>query len=261
MQLETVGEVIRVLRSRLSVEQVELARACGWRDASAVSRIETDRVRPTRRTLAKLAENLADPDVTGTPEEVQAWLFLAAGILPTPAEVDELEDHLPAIDSWPQPAAILDFGWYLWRANALLRKLAGIPDNFVGRHALEMFFQENGSIRRHFDDRWEAAALRAVTFFRAETDRRNTQRWYKKTLSKLNELPDFRRIYGLAGKEKRKEKEQVEVYQRASTQTQNGTLAVLRLTLRADPRLTLAHIIPEDVESTRSLRQQGFLLD
>jgi transcriptional regulator with XRE-family HTH domain len=259
MQLETVGEVIRVLRSRLSVEQVELARACGWRDASAVSRIETDRVRPTRRTLAKLAENLSDPAVTGTVEEVQAWLFLAAGVLPTPSEVDQVEDHLPAIDSWPQPAAILDFAWYLWRANPLLRKMAGIPDNFVGRHALEMFFQENGSMRRHFGDRWEAAALRAVTFFRAETDRRNTQRWYKKTLSKLNELPDFRRIWALAAKEKGKE--QAEIYQRTRTETSIGTIAVLRLTLRADPRLTLVHIIPEDVEGTRSLRQQGFLLD
>ena len=56
MQLETVGEIVRVLRSRLDLEQVELARACGWRDASAVSRIETDRIHPTRRTLLKLAE-------------------------------------------------------------------------------------------------------------------------------------------------------------------------------------------------------------
>src|ERR1051325_11655209 len=112
MQLETVGEIVRTLRSRRDLEQVELARACGWRDASAVSRIETDRIRPTRRTLLKLAENLADPAVTGTAKEIRAWLFLAAGILPTASEVDELVLQIPDLESWQYPASVMDFGWH-----------------------------------------------------------------------------------------------------------------------------------------------------
>src|SRR6266542_5407852 len=128
MQLETVEEIVRVLRSRLDLEQVELARACGWRDASAVSRIETDRIHPTRRTLLKLAENLSDPNVTGTDKEIRAWLFLAAGILPTVREVEELGSQIPSIEGWPQPATVMDFGWTLWRANERFREALGVPD-------------------------------------------------------------------------------------------------------------------------------------
>src|SRR5438445_12014885 len=141
MQLETVGEIARVVRSRLGLEQVELARACGWRDASAVSRIETDRIHPTRRTLLKLADNLARPAVTGSPSEVRAWLFLAAGILPTAREVDELGDKIPDIDGLPHPASILDFGWYLWRANEWMVKGVGLPERHIGRHYVEMYFE------------------------------------------------------------------------------------------------------------------------
>ena len=148
MQLETVGEIVRVLRSRLDLEQVELARACGWRDASAVSRIETDRIHPTRRTLLKLAENLSRPDVTGTPAEVRAWLFLAAGILPTAREVDELGDRLPDIESLPHPASIMDFGWYVWRTNEWLRKGAGLPEKLVGRNYVEVWCSTSATRRR-----------------------------------------------------------------------------------------------------------------
>src|SRR5207247_1583867 len=99
LQLETVGEIVRLLRTRRNLEQIELAQACGWRDASAVSRIETDRIRPTRRTLVKLADSLAG-DETGERHELRSWLFLAAGILPAREEIEALGVAIPAIESW-----------------------------------------------------------------------------------------------------------------------------------------------------------------
>ena len=65
------------------------------------------------------------PNVTGTDKEIRAWLFLAAGILPTMREVEELGSQIPSIEGWPQPATVMDFGWTLWRANERRLRLAG----------------------------------------------------------------------------------------------------------------------------------------
>ncbi|MGZ4105282.1 MAG: MmyB family transcriptional regulator [Actinomycetota bacterium] len=254
MQLETVGEIVRVLRSRLGLEQVELARACGWRDASAVSRIETDRVHPTRRTLLKLAENLADPAVTGTPAEIRAWLFLAAGVLPTAREIEELADRIPPIESYPQPAAVMDFGWHLWRANNLMRRGVGLPERYVGRNYVEMFFEPGGSIRTHFGEAWEPVAGVLIAEFRRDTIRRTDQRWYTKLLAKLRDLPDFQRIWDAQTPQIKED-----IFNWLQTSALGGTIGAVRSHLTADPRLTIGQLIPEDADGRDSMVKFGGL--
>jgi len=254
MQLETVGEIVRVLRSRLGLEQVELARACGWRDASAVSRIETDRIRPTRRTLLKLADNLADPEVTGTAAEVRAWLFLAAGILPTAREADELADRFPDLENLPHPASILDFGWYMWRANVWQRKGAGLPERYIGRNYVEMFFEEDGSIRNHFGDLWPDLAQVLVGQFRDDTARRREQRWFGKLLAKLRELPDFDAMWHNASEEP------PSVIGWTHTSVDGGKVGAVRSPLMADPRFIVGQILPEDPDGHDQMVKLGGLL-
>jgi transcriptional regulator with XRE-family HTH domain len=253
MQLETVGEIVRVLRSRLDLEQVELARACGWKDASAVSRIETDRIRPTRRTLLKLAENLADPAITGTPAEVRAWLFLAAGILPTAREVDELGARLPNIEDLPHPASVTDFGWYVWRTNEWLRKGAGLPEKHIGRNLVEMFFEEKGSVRRHFGDLWPHMASVLVAQFREDTAHRSEQRWFGKLLATLRPLPDFDEIWQSA------KEADVNAFGWWHASVEGGMIGAVRSQLTADPRLIVGHIVPEDHDGQNQMLKLGGL--
>jgi len=253
MQLETVGEIVRVLRSRLDLEQIELARACGWKDASAVSRIETDRIRPTRRTLLKLAENLADPSVTGTVTEVRAWLFLAAGILPTAREVDELGDRIPDIESLPHPASVMDFGWYVWRTNEWLRKGAGLPDRHIGRNYVELWFEPESSVRRHFGSLWFELASVLVSQFREDTARRSEQRWFGKLLTTLRTLPDFEEIWNNASSEA------VSAFGWSHTSLEGGMIGAVRSPLTADPRLIVGHIVPEDPDGRNQMLKLGGL--
>jgi transcriptional regulator with XRE-family HTH domain len=253
MQLETVGEIVRVLRSRLDLEQVELARACGWRDASAVSRIETDRIRPTRRTLLKLAEHLADPAITGTPQEVRAWLFLAAGILPTAREVDELGSKIPDIENLPHPASVMDFGWYVWRTNEWLRKGAGLPEKHIGRNYVEVWFEANSSVRQHFGNLWYELASVLVGQFREDTVNRCEQRWFEKLLATLRPLPDFEEIW------KNASSEDVNAFGWTHTSLEGGMIGAVRSQLTADPRLIVGHIVPEDPDGRDRMLKHGGL--
>ena len=254
MQLETVGEIVRVLRSRLDLEQVELARACGWRDASAVSRIETDRIKPTRRTLLKLADNLADPAVTGTAAEVRAWLFLAAGILPTAREVDELGERLPDIEKLPHPASIMDFGWNLWRANEWFRKGLGIPERHIGRNYMEMVFEENSSVRKQFGDVWSTLAPLVVADFRQDTAHRSEQRWFGKLLATLRTLPDFEELWNTTtGRE-------ADAIGWSHTSFEGGMVGAVRSHLTADPRFIVGQILPEDTDGREQMLKYGALL-
>lgn len=243
---------MRVLRSRRHLEQVELARSCGWRDASAVSRIETDRIRPTRRTLVRLAESLADPAVTGSAENVRAWLFYAAGILPTGEELTALGPDIPDIDAWSQPAVVIDFGWTIWRANPLFRTMLGLPDDVAGRNLLDLFFETNGSIRTHLGDRWERSAAATLRQFRSENDRKSHQRWYRGVVARLERSPDFRRLWDQATVN-----EPEQVSQRFRQTTSIGTFALLRMPLNVDPRLSLMHLVPEDAEAVRALHERA----
>ncbi len=254
MQLETVGEIVRVLRSRLGLEQVELARACGWRDASAVSRIETDRIHPTRRTLLKLSENLAKPDVTGTPAEVRATLFLGAGILPTAREVDDLGEKIPDIAGWSYPASVMDFGWYLWRTNDLFARGLGLPAKHVGRNYLEMFFEEGGSVRKQFGDLWYDLAQVSVSTFRADCEPRTGQRWFAKLRATLASLPDFDRMWEKAdaGAES--------VWGWSSTSVDGGKVGGVRARLTADPRLMVGQLLPDDEAGREQMLKYGALL-
>lgn len=254
MQLETVGEIVRVLRSRLGLEQVELARACGWRDASAVSRIETDRIHPTRRTLLKLAENLAKPDVTGTPAEVRAWLFLAAGILPTAREVDELGDKIPDIENWTHPASVMDFGWHLWRTNEWFVKGIGLPEKNLGRNYVEMFFEDDGPVRKQFGPIWYDLAPILVSQFRGDTERRSRQRWFVKLHARLCALPDFEKMWNESGDPP----ESVFGWTHASVD--GGAVGAVRSHLMADPRLIVGQILPEDSDGREQMLKYGALL-
>lgn len=254
MQLETVGEIVRVLRSRLGLEQVELARACGWRDASAVSRIETDRIHPTRRTLLKLADNLSKPDVTGTPSEVRAWLFLAAGILPTAREVDELGDKLPDIENWAHPASVLDFGWHLWRTNEWFARGIGLPDKHIGRNYVEMFFEPDGPVRKQFGDIWGDLARVLVSQFRNDNQRRSEQRWFVKLFARLVALPDFERMWNEASGE------DASVFGWTHASVDGGAVGAVRSHLMADPRLIVGQILPEDSDGREQMLKYGALL-
>jgi transcriptional regulator with XRE-family HTH domain len=254
MQLETVGEIVRVLRSRLGVDQVELARACGWHDASPLSRIEKDHIHPTRRTLLKLAENLADPSVTGTPTEVQGWLFLAAGILPTAREVDELGDKIPDIDNLPHPAWVRDFGWFLWRSNEWFTKGMGLPERHIGRNYLEMFFEAGGSVRKHLGDLWETLAPSLVAHFRQDTARRCEQRWYGRLLVTLRTLPDFEEFWNTPpGRDE-------DVFGWSHTSLDGGMVETMHSRLRADPRLIMRQIVPENSTGRTQMLKYGALI-
>jgi len=254
MQLETVGEIVRVLRSRLGLEQVELARACGWRDASAVSRIETDRIHPTRRTLLKLAENLSRPDVTGTPAEVRAWLFLAAGILPTAREVDELGDRIPDLDGLPHPASVMDFGWYVWRTNEWMVKGIGLPEKHIGRNYVELWFEQDSSVRAHFGEIWFDLAPVLVSQFYSDNIRRSNQRWFKKLHATLCALPDFEKLWnGVDANEQ-------SVFGWSHTSVDGGMVGAVRSPLTADPRLIVGQILPDDPAGRDQMLKFGGLL-
>lgn len=242
MQLRSVGEIVRVLRGRRHLEQLELARACGWRDASAVSRIETDRISPTRRTLLRLAENLADEATTGSVDEVRAWLFNAAGILPTKEDVERISDLLPAIEAWNQPALVIDFAWYVWRANTAYTRWLGFPPDYEGKNLLQLLFGD--AVRAHLDGLWERAVSETVMLFRMDTEHRRDQRWYRTLLDTLSGDPDFARIWE----------------QTAHTEPSGSmdgrapaSISILRLTLTAEPRLSLAQCLPDDQQTTQLL--------
>jgi transcriptional regulator with XRE-family HTH domain len=251
MQLETIGEIIRVLRSRLGIEQVELARACGWQDGSPVSRIEKNRIHPTRRTLIKLAENLAYPSITGTFHEVRGWLFLAAGILPTAREVDALGDRIPAVDSLWHPATVIDFGWYVWRANEWFAKGLGLPDRHIGRNYLEMFFEDGGSVRRQLGELWPAFATILIEQFREETVRRREQRWFVTLMATLRTLPDFENIWNNAGRLSEGG------FGWSQAPVDGGLIGTIRSHMAADPRFIVGQIVPQDVAGRNLMSEYG----
>lgn len=245
MQLETVGEIVRLLRSRRRLEQVELARACGWRDASAVSRIETDRVSPTRRTLLKLSESLAH-ESTASFEEVRSWLFLAAGILPTREDVAAIASALPAIEGWSQPAVVMDFGWNIWRANSYFLRWSGIPADHVGRNMVTLLFSE--PVRAYLGTAWEIAGRELIAQFRAETVRRTEQRWHRALITLMNLDPDFARFW-----HETPVPEARGLYLRERPSKILGNISIIRLTLTADPRLTLTQMVPEDPLAAKNI--------
>ncbi len=238
MQLQTVGEIVRLLRTRRDLEQIELARACGWRDASAVSRIETDRIAPTRRTLIKLADNLGDGVVNGSSDDVRAWLFLAAGILPTADDIARVSESIPAIEGWAQPALVLDFGWNVWRANHPIISWLALPPDFVGSNLLEIMFGD--TVRAHLGSWWTSAAVEALRQFRGETDNRRDQRWHRALLARLNADRRFAELWDAAVPT-----EPNELSLRTRESPNMDPVSIIRITLAGDPRLTLAQIVPE----------------
>jgi len=203
----------------------------------------------------KLADNLARPDVTGTPSEVRAWLFLAAGILPTAREVDELGDKIPDIDGLPHPASIMDFGWYLWRANEWMVKGVGLPERHIGRHYVEMYFEEGGSIRAHLGGLWPELAPVLVAQFRDETVRRTEQRWFRKIHAHLCTLPDFERMWSTATESPSG------AYGWSRTPVEGGIIGAVRAPLTADPRLIVGQIVPEDSDGREQMLRFGAILD
>jgi transcriptional regulator with XRE-family HTH domain len=245
MELQTVGEIVRLLRGRRDMEQIALARACGWRDASAVSRIETDRIAPTRRTLLKLAESLAG-DVNGSATEVRAWLFLAAGILPTREEVAAMQGAIPAIESWTQPALVMDLGWQVWRANPVFIHLLGFPPGFEGTNLLELIFGD--AVRDHLGPSWRRAAAEALKQFRGETDHRAAQRWRRHLLADLQADADFKQLWNDCAPP-----DPNEIALRTRYSASMGSISMIRLTLAADPRLSIAQIVPEDQKAVQAL--------
>lgn len=251
MQLETVGEIVRVLRSRIGFEQVQLARLCGWRDASPVSRIEKGRIRPTRRTLMKLAENLAHPPTTGTSSELRGWLFLAAGILPTANEVDNPREALPDIDTLPHPAWVRDFGWHLWRSNQWFNQAIGLPERHIGRNYLEMFFEDGSSIRKHLGEMWYSMAPPLVAHFLQDIARFSGRRWYRELLDRLLELPDFPQYCHT----------QPDIMAEASgwyhTVLEGGKVGSLQFHLSTDSRLIVHQVIAEDLKGMKVMSQLG----
>jgi transcriptional regulator with XRE-family HTH domain len=255
MELETVGEMVRALRSRLGLDQVELARACGWADASPVSRIEKDHIHPTRRTLLKLAEHLADPLVTGTPDEIRRWLFLAAGILPTAREVDELGDKIPDIDSLPHPAWVRDFGWNLWRSNERFTKGIGLPARHIGRNYMEMFFEDGGSVRQHLGDLWGSLAPGLVAYFRRDTAHHCERRWFVKLVAILHTVPDFETFWDTS------EVPGEDVFGWSHTSLDDGVVSTMHSRLTADPRLIIRQITPDDPDGRKQMLKYGALLD
>jgi hypothetical protein len=201
----------------------------------------------------KLAENLADPSVTGTVAEVRAWLFLAAGILPTAREVDELGDRIPNIEDLPHPASVMDFGWNVWRTNEWLRKGAGLPEKHIGRNYVEVWFEEGSSVRKHFGSLWLDFASVLVSQFREDTARRSEQRWFGKLLTTLRTLPDFEEIWNNAGSE------DVNAFGWSHTSIEGGMIGAVRSPLTADPRLIVGHIVPEDVDGRNQMLKLGGL--
>lgn len=221
MQLETVGEIVRILRGRRGLDQIDLARDCGWRDASAVSRIETDRIRPTRRTLMKLADSLAGPE-TFSAEQVRAMLFGAAGVVPTREEVEAARATMPALDAWNCPIYVTDFAWNVWAANDSCVELLGLPSNHRGRNLLDMYF-EDGPVRQKAADGWTENCDKVLRRFRAETARRTQQRWYRTLLTKLNSYGDFEPAWERSGQAA-------------------GRPSTYRLPLEGDPRFAVVPI-------------------
>jgi len=251
---ETIGEVVHALRLRLGIEQVELGRDCGWGDASVVSRIEKGRVNPKRSTLLKLADNLADPVVTGTSAEIGAQLFLAAGILPTSRDVEELRPRIPNINNLPQPAIVMDFGWYLWRANKRLKEGFGLPRRNVGRNFVEILFEEGGLVRGHLGDLWRSVASWVVSDFRRDTASRCSQRWFGKLLGTLRTLPDFEELWSGAVQPDEN------VFGWSQATLDGGTIGAFRSHLAADPRLIVGQIVPVDLRGRDVMLEYGALL-
>lgn len=189
MRLETVGEIVRTLRARKDLDQIDLAKACGWRDASAVSRIETDRITPTRRTLTKLSDALSGPQ-TLPPEQIYATLLAAIGTLPSRDDVEQMRANKPAIERWRGPTYILDQAWNAWATNAACLERLGFPQNAVGRNVLELYL-EDGSCRRAVGQAWPAVMDGLLARFRRETVRHEERRWYRALMSKLQTYPGF----------------------------------------------------------------------
>jgi hypothetical protein len=235
------------------MHQVDLARGCGWGDASAVSRIETDRILPRRRTILKLAAQLADPAVTGTAGEIAASLFLAAGVLPTAHEVQDLRRHIPDIDRLPHPAKVMDFGWNLWRANEWFARGVGLPRRYAGRNYLELFFENGGSIRRQLGEAWYGLAPTVVAEFRRETARQKTQLWFKKLLLRLRALPHFEDLW------KSETKDGEDVFGWSCASVGSGIVSTVRAPLNSDPRLIVRLIFPHDPDSATEMIKLGAL--
>jgi transcriptional regulator with XRE-family HTH domain len=254
LQAETVGEVVHVLRVRLGLEQGALARKCGWGEASVVSRIEKGRINPKRSTLLKLADNLADPAVTGTSAEVGAQLFLVAGILPTRLEIGDLGARIPDIDLLPQPTIVMDFGWYLWRANERLQEGLGLPDGHVGRNYLEILFEDGGLVRKHLGDLWRSVASWVVSDFRRDTAGRRSQHWFSELLATLRTLPDFEKLWKSAVPPDEN------VFGWSQATVHGGTIGAFRARLAADPRLIVGRILPVDLRGRDVMLQYGALL-
>lgn len=248
LQARTVGETVRFLRARRGFDQIDLAKACGWRDASAVSRIETDCIRrPTRRTLHKLTEALADTETTGPKGRVRAALYLAAGHLPTEADVTALKKSLPPIEAWPQPAGLLDFGWNVWRANDGLRRLIGLSGDPDGRHLMEIILDPDNSLQ---DANRESLAKSAAALFRLDTAERAGERWFQALLSRLRAVPDFPALWRRAPKSA-----PALLERRWRAEIGDEAWGVSRFVVTADPRLWVAQFTPESASSQRHADQ------
>lgn len=254
LQAQTVGEVVHVLRLRLGIGQVALARTCGWGDAAIVSRIEKGHINPRRSTLLKLADNLADPAVTGTSAEVAAQLFLAAGILPTQLEIGDLGARIPDIEMLPQPTIVMDFGWYLWRANDRLQEGLGLPGGHVGRNYLEILFEDGGLVRKHLGDLWRSVASWVVSDFRRDTAGRRSQRWFGELFGTLRTLPDFEELWNRAVPPDEN------VFGWSQATVDGGTIGALRSHLAADPRVIVGRILPVDLKGRDVMLEYGALL-
>ena len=251
LQLQTVGEIVRLLRGRRDLEQVELARACGWRDASAVSRIETDRIHPTRKTLVKLAENLANPARGQTSDDVLAWLYLAAGILPTPEDMSRVKAEIPVIERWSHAAVVLDFGWNIWGVNRAFTGWLPIPEGSEGRNMLSVMF--GAQVRAQLGARWEMFAREAIIQFRGETDHRAEQRWRRALIADLSHDADFARLWDDVVPA-----DVHDLQHRHRRAIDRGEFSVLRVPLWSEPRLTLVHIIrSEGLSSTTPSTDQS----
>jgi hypothetical protein len=147
----------------------------------------------------------------------------------------------------------MDFGWYLWRTNEWFRQGFGIPDRHVGRHYVEMFFEDGGSIRRHFGDLWTDLAPVLVSQFREDTLRWTTQRWFQKLLATLRTLPDFEQLWEREGDVS------TNAFGWSETPVEGGMVGAVRMPLTADPRLIVGQVLPADSDGRTTMAKYGAL--
>ncbi len=253
----TLGGLIKDLRLQKNISQLEIAFALGWKEPSRLSRIEQGRVsRPPREILDRLMEALR------LSEDEKNQLLVVGTYLPTLDEVEEVRKKIkPIVESWPYPAACLDYIWRIIYTNQKMYKACGISPKeqqqieeklpWVFEEVFKSSYSLNKAETADKIEERKQYLIRVLTHFQYEQRMRTREKWYQDLVRRMMDNELFRELWPRA---QRQMSNKPDVLNFGYKEVKSDIETLLKfyffsVPVFRDPRFSVELYVPKDIET------------